>query len=291
MSTSRLKMPTGGPSIDSNAMVGPDGSRRRERGVRCIGRRAAGGERGQQRRETQRNARDTGALRPRSHHPCTTLWRDAEVSAAVICRSLGSAKSRVQRVQWTLIGQPQRNRIDVTAVIRLGPMGGAAVAEKARRVRIGAEPKVLDALDFSTFEPRPDVAGQVEHRVAGAGGRREEAIVCGIGRLEAIDELRADLVVRLADHRPERGADAARCAPSFSIAAIVASSTPVSAPLPSGVRRADHTGLRVGEQDRPAVRRGDADRQTRHACDDRVGARGVLARPRLSATITSGEWI
>src|SRR5215213_716317 len=59
----------------------------------------------------------------------------------------------------------KRNCIDVTAIVRLAPMGGAAITEKTRRLRIGAEPEVLDAFDFSTFEPRPDVAGQVEHRM------------------------------------------------------------------------------------------------------------------------------
>ena len=91
----------------------------------------------------------------------------------------------------------------------------------------------------------------------------------------------ADLVVRLADHRAERGADAARCAPSFSIAAIVASSTPVSAPFQPACAAPITPALRVGEQDRAAVGGGDADREARHARDDRVGARRILARPWL----------
>src|SRR4029077_19014017 len=53
--------------------------RRRERGVRGVGRGAAGRERGHQRRDGACNAARTGALLPRSHHPDTTLWRDAAV--------------------------------------------------------------------------------------------------------------------------------------------------------------------------------------------------------------------
>ena len=78
----------------------------------------------------------------------------------------------------------QRNRIDVTAIIRLGPVGGTAVTEEARRVRVGAEAEVFDALDFGTFETGPDVAGQVEHRMAGPRGGREEAVVAASAALK-----------------------------------------------------------------------------------------------------------
>ena len=42
-------------------------------------------------------------------------------------------------------------------------------------------------------------------------------------------------------------------APSFSMAAMVFSSTPANAPFPAGMGGADHAGLRVGEQHRRAV--------------------------------------
>src|SRR3954447_15416001 len=91
------------------------------------------------------------------------------------------------------------DRIDVTAIIRLGPVRGPAVAEEARGVRVGAETNVLDSLDFSAIEPRSGVAGQIEHCMAGARRRSEEALVRVIRRRETVDEFRAHLVVRLAD--------------------------------------------------------------------------------------------
>src|SRR5438067_7045381 len=61
----------------------------------------------------------------------------------------------------------------------------------------------------STLFPYTTLFRSVKHRVAGACGRHEEATVRGICRLEAVDKLRADLVVPLPDCRPERGLDAA----------------------------------------------------------------------------------
>jgi hypothetical protein len=40
----------------------------------------------------------------------------------------------------------QRDGVDMAAVIRLGAVGGAAEAEKSLRLRIGAEPDVVDLL-------------------------------------------------------------------------------------------------------------------------------------------------
>ena len=42
----------------------------------------------------------------------------------------------------------------------------------------------------------------------------------------------------------------------------------------------DHAGVRIGEQDRSAVRRGYSDRERAHARDDGVRLRPVLGRPR-----------
>src|SRR3954468_24306979 len=101
----------------------------------------------------------------------------------------------------------QRDRVDVAAIIRLAAMSGAAVTEEARRVRVGAEPQVLDAFDFSAFDPRPDVAGQIEHGVVFSHGRLEEFPARRIAGAEAFYELRPDLIVRLADQRPDRRRD------------------------------------------------------------------------------------
>src|SRR6476660_8238857 len=101
----------------------------------------------------------------------------------------------------------ERNRIDVTAVVRLAAMGGTAVAEEARRFRIGAEAEVFDALNFSAFEPGLDEARKVEHGVLRARRGSKEFSVRGVRRREPIDEFGADLVIRLADQRTDGGTD------------------------------------------------------------------------------------
>ena len=63
----------------------------------------------------------------------------------------------------------------MAAVIGFGAVGGAAEAEKALRVGIGAKPEVLDVPDSRAAKPRGDIAGKVEQGMAVARGRCEEA--------------------------------------------------------------------------------------------------------------------
>src|ERR1043166_6289732 len=159
----------------------------------------------------------------------------------------------------------------MAAIIRLAAMRGASIAEEARRIGVGAKAEVLDALDSSTFETGPDVTGQVEQRVARAARLREEAFVVAIGAREPFDEFTAHLVVRLPDHRPKRGTNAAAlCAERLHRGDRRFEHAGERA-FPSGMRRADHAGLRIGEEDRAAVRGGHADTQAGGAGPPRAG--------------------
>ena len=60
---------------------------------------------------------------------------------------------------------------------------------------------------------------------------------------------------------------------------------------PAGMCGADHAGLRIGEQDRPAIGRGDADGERAHAGDDGVGAGPRLGGPGRFGDDDVGEWI
>ena len=81
-----------------------------------------------------------------------------------------------------------------------------------------------------------------------------------------------------------------RSAPSLSIAAIVASMTPVERAAPAGMGGADHAGLLVGEQHRPAIGGRHADGEAGRPGHDGVGARAVVARSTArSATTTSAN--
>ena len=111
-------------------------------------------------------------------------------------------------------------------------MGRAAVAEEARLVGIGVEPQVLEPADAGAGGALGDIGLEVEHGVARPAARNEEALRRLSGFRESGDELGADFVGRLRDAGTERGRRcASRFAPSRSIAATVASTTPVSAPF------------------------------------------------------------
>src|SRR5260370_25978858 len=73
----------------------------------------------------------------------------------------------------------QSDRIHVAAVIGFGAMGSAAEAEKPLGIGIGAKPDILDMADARPGQPRADIAGKVEHGMAVARGRREEAVASG----------------------------------------------------------------------------------------------------------------
>src|SRR5690348_5161421 len=79
--------------------------------------------------------------------------------------------------------------VDVAAVVRLAAMGGAAKAEKSRRLRIGARPEILDAGDVGAGEPGRHIAGEIEQRVLGARRRPEETLVARLGGKETLDEI------------------------------------------------------------------------------------------------------
>ena len=69
-----------------------------------------------------------------------------------------------------------------------------------------------------------------------------------------------------------------RRAPSFSMAATVASSTPAKRAFPAGMGGADHAGLGVGEQHRRAIGGQDAQRHAGHGRSPGRRLRGVLPK-------------
>ncbi len=52
------------------------------------------------------------------------------------------------------------DRRDEAAVIGLAPMGGAAIAEEAVRIGIGAQARIRDLADAGPLEPGDDVGGR-----------------------------------------------------------------------------------------------------------------------------------
>ena len=97
----------------------------------------------------------------------------------------------------------------------------------------------------------------------------------GIGIQKTFDEFAADLIGVLADQRADRGDDAGAVGAEFLHRVDGGFQHAGQRALPAGMRRADHARAGVGEQDRAAIRGGDADGDAFRACDERVGARLV----------------
>src|SRR5258708_5275981 len=70
----------------------------------------------------------------------------------------------------------KRDRVDVTPVVRLGPMDRAAIAEEAR-VGIGTHAEVLDPINASAIQPGCDLAGKAEQRTTGALRRPQQSLL------------------------------------------------------------------------------------------------------------------
>src|SRR5262249_54939805 len=102
-------------------------------------------------------------------------------------------------------------------------------AEEPRCIGIGAVAEVLEPAHAGGGEAGGNIAGKIEQGVLRRRRGPEESFVRSVLGLEAGDEFGSDLVIRLADGRPQRG-PRARSPPPRSRAAIVASRTPVAAP-------------------------------------------------------------
>src|SRR5262249_48857445 len=88
----------------------------------------------------------------------------------------GGAGESVGEDQSHRLVPRQGDGIDVAPVVRLGAMGGAAIAEKPGRIGIGAQTQILDLVDTSKLEPHGDIAGEIEHCVPITGSPSQKPI-------------------------------------------------------------------------------------------------------------------
>src|SRR5581483_9718133 len=111
---------------------------------------------------------------------------------------------------------------------------------------------VLDTADPGALEAIDHVAREIEHGMAAALSGREVARVRGVGRGEAVDQILADLVAALADHRPGCGGDARAhsAEPLHRLDGRLEYATERAAP--AGVGGADHARLVIRKQHRSA---------------------------------------
>src|SRR5215210_5113781 len=187
----------------------------------------------------------------------------------------GRIRPRAAMGQW-LGGQS--DQADLAAVARLAAMRGAAVAVEALRVRIGVDAEWLDCPDSRGRQAHGDVTFQVELELAIEPVGKEAPIVRDITG-QHVEQVAADLITAGGDAWPDRrrnqltpgaeplhGGD--RC---FADAEQRA--------LPPGVGGADHLGFAVGEQDRCAVRRQNAEQEPWPVGDKGVALWSVLLTP------------
>src|ERR1700733_839730 len=171
----------------------------------------------------------------------------------------------------SLLGR-QSDGVYVAAVIDFGAMRGAAVAEKSVGVGIGAQAKIFDLADTGPLQPRRDIAAEIEQGMARARRGREKPVAGAILGAETGDQIGTDFIIGLPDHGADGGADvAARGAEPFHRLNRRLDHARERA-APAGMRCANHMPLRIGEENRSAVRRGHADGERAHAGYDCVGA-------------------
>src|SRR5262249_25647214 len=152
----------------------------------------------------------------------------------------------------------ERDGVDVAPVVGLVAVGAAAIAEEPRCIGIGAVAEVLDPAHAGGGEAGGDITGEIEQ--GGLRRRRgpEESFVRSIPGLEAGDEFGADLVIRLADGRPERDRNARAVGAAPLHGGDRRFEDAGGGAAPAGMGDPDDAGRFVGEQDGAAVGGGDA---------------------------------
>src|SRR5262249_25114712 len=142
----------------------------------------------------------------------------------------------------------ERDGVDMPPVVGLGAMGGAAVAEEPRRIGIGAVPEVLDPADAGRGEAGGDIAGKIEQGVLRPRRGAEEPFVRAVLGLEAGNEFGPDLIVGLADGRPERDHNARALGSAALHGGDRRFEDAGGGPAPAGMGDGDDAGGFVGEQ-------------------------------------------
>src|SRR5262249_46839745 len=147
----------------------------------------------------------------------------------------------------------QCDSVNVPAIVGLGAMRGAPIAEKLLGIGVGAQPDILDLADAGALEPRGDIAGEVEHGMAVAPGRPKEAARGRSRGPTPLNKIGADLVISLPDHRTDRRLDLALRRAKPLHCRDRRFDDPGQGAAPAGMGGPDHAGPRFGEEDRSAI--------------------------------------
>ena len=91
----------------------------------------------------------------------------------------------------------------MTPVVVFPAVDRSAIAEEPSWVAVSAMTEILDVANACPGKPRSDVAGEIEKCMICARCRREKSLIGLALNFEGGDELRADFIVRLPDHRSE----------------------------------------------------------------------------------------
>ena len=169
------------------------------------------------------------------------------------------------------------------AVAVLSAQAGAAVAEIEILFRAGIGARDGNLRDAERGEARSDIALEIETGPLAGARRREPACVVSVRPFEPLAELGPDLVGRLTDTGPDGGGDPSPDGTQRFHRRDRSGEHAVQRAAPAGMGGADNSGAGIGEQDRRAIGRQDAERDSGGGRRQRVPCR--RGAPRESSTI------
>ena len=156
-------------------------------------------------------------------------------------------------------------------------MCGAAIGIKSVRLGIGIKAKRLCFRHLCGLQSRLDITLDIKLAMAGPARCKESRIV-RIGPFEACAKTAINLIARLRNAwANDRGNAAAQCAKRHHGINRPVSNACQCAP-PPGMGSADNSCLRIGQQNRSAIRSQYTKQQAGPVCNQRIGPRpGVIA--------------
>ena len=158
-------------------------------------------------------------------------------------------------------------------------MGGAAEAVETVRIGISVEVRELDLREACAAEAMGYVPGEVEMRFS-LRARDEKALIGLIGVEEALAEGLIHFVGGLRDTWADSGGDPLAPGPEALHRFDGGVCDARDRPAPPGMRRADHAGIGIGEENWRAIRGKDAEQDAGAIRHHRIGVRTLCLRPR-----------
>src|SRR5271166_3854015 len=213
-----------------------------------------------------------------SANGCGSGWQPAAGNR----KPSGATRRRIWRngIERTCGLITKRDRRERASVGWLAAQASTAIAEEMLILGNRVVSGTLDSRDTSSGKAVLDIAGQIEHEVAGPQCRNEEGCARSVLR-ESLREFRPDLVGALGNARPDAGANSSPLCAQPLHAVEGSFDDAGERPAPAAMRGADHPGYHIREQDRGTIGGKNAKGDTGECRDQTVGLRRRLAGPKV----------